>query len=102
MSPRPGTSARHSPNRSLSGTFNSTSPMRRNLNGSPANRRLSLGAQQAGSNSFNVRSLGTSFMQEGTKSLRQQMYAQNEYGSHLRDETASVVSTFSGPLSPEI
>ncbi|CAO2828993.1 unnamed protein product [Amaranthus hypochondriacus] len=101
LSPRPGTSARSAPNRSLSGTFNGTSPSHRNLKKSPANRRLSLGAQHGGSNSFNLRSLGTSFVQEGTKPLTQQMYARSEYGSHLRDETASVVSTYSGPLSPE-
>ncbi|XP_021744953.1 65-kDa microtubule-associated protein 8-like [Chenopodium quinoa] len=102
LSPRPGTSARRIPNKNLNGSFSNGSPTKRNLNGSPLNRRLSLGAQQAGSNSFNPRSLGTSFMQEGIKPPRQQMYAQSEYVSHLRDETASVVSTFSGPLSPEI
>ncbi|KNA24662.1 hypothetical protein SOVF_013500 isoform B [Spinacia oleracea] len=102
LSPRPGTSARRIPNRNLNGSFSNASPTNRNLNGSPSNRRLSLGAQQAGTNSFNPRSLGTSFMQEGTKPLRHPMYAQSEYATHLRDETASVVSTFSGPLSPEI
>ncbi|KAL2903665.1 65-kDa microtubule-associated protein 8 [Bienertia sinuspersici] len=97
LSPRPGTSARRIPNRSLNG-----SPSNRNLNGSPSNRRLSMGAQQAGSNNFNPRSLSTSFMQEAKRPLRKQSYAQSEYGSHPKDETASVVSTFSGPLSPEI
>lgn len=101
LSPRPGTSARRVPNRNLNGSFNSGSPTSINLNGSPSTRRSSLGAQ-GGSNSFNPRSLCTSFMQEGTKPLRQQMYAQSEFASHSRDETASVVSTFSGPLSPEI
>lgn len=102
LSPRPGTSARRIPNRTLNGSFNNASPTHRNLNGSPSSRRLSLGAQQTGLNSFNPRNLSTSFMQEGTKPLRQQMHVQSEYASHLRDETASVVSTFSGPLSPEI
>ncbi|XP_074310022.1 65-kDa microtubule-associated protein 8 [Silene latifolia] len=103
LSPRPGTSARRAPNRNLNDSFSCGSPTHRNLSGNPANRRSSLGAQQIGSNSFSPRSLGTSFMKDGTRTLRQQMYTQSEFGSHLRDETASVVSTFSsGPLSPEI
>ncbi|KAJ8451524.1 hypothetical protein Cgig2_018158 [Carnegiea gigantea] len=100
LSPRPGTSAWRIPNRSFSSSHNSASPTHRSMNGSPSNRRFSLGAQQTGSNSYNSRTQGSPFMKERTKTLRQQLYSQSEYASHLRDETASVVSTFSGPLSP--
>ncbi|KAL9226403.1 hypothetical protein vseg_002221 [Gypsophila vaccaria] len=102
LSPRPGTSARRPPSRNLGDNFSCASPTHRNLSGCPSNRRSSLGTPQTGSNSFSPRNLSTSYIKDGTRTLRQQMYTQSEFGSHLRDETASVVSTFSGPLSPEI
>lgn len=88
---RPGTSSRRLSNRSLNGSFN---------NAMPLNRRLSLGIQQLGSNSISSATQGISFIKEGRKARGQRMFARPIRASHLIDETASVVSTFSGPLSP--
>ncbi|KAL5827091.1 hypothetical protein ACOSQ3_018923 [Xanthoceras sorbifolium] len=88
---RPGTSNRHLSNRSLNGGFN---------NAIPLNRRVSMSIQQSGSNSSNSATQGISFVNEGRKMRRQKMFARPSLVSQLRDETASVVSTFSGPLSP--
>ncbi|KAL5549210.1 hypothetical protein UlMin_004441 [Ulmus minor] len=82
--PRPGTSSRRMSDRSMNGGF---------PNAMPFNRRASLGFQQFGSNSI-------SFMKEGKKTQGHKMYLRPGSVSHLRDETASVVSTFSGPFSP--
>jgi protein regulator of cytokinesis 1 len=66
----------------------------------PLNRRLSLGIQHLGSNSINSATQGISFIKEGGKAQGEKMFARLSLASHLRDETASVVSTFSGPVSP--
>ncbi|XP_059447684.1 65-kDa microtubule-associated protein 8 [Corylus avellana] len=88
---RPGTSNRRPSNRSLNGGLS---------NAMPLNRRLSLGIQHLGSNSINSATQGISFIKEGGKAQGEKMFARLSLGSHLRDETASVVSTFSGPVSP--
>ncbi|KAK2636782.1 hypothetical protein Ddye_031574 [Dipteronia dyeriana] len=88
---RPGTSSRRISNRSLNGGLN---------NASPLNRRVSLGIQQLGSNSINSATQGISFVKEGRKAHGQKMFPRPSLVSQLRDETVSVVSTFSGPISP--
>ncbi|KAI9168976.1 hypothetical protein LWI28_004787 [Acer negundo] len=88
---RPGTSSRRISNRSLNEGFN---------NASPLNRRVSLGVQQLGSNSINSATQGISFVKEGRKAHVQKKFSRPSLVSQLRDETASLVSTFSGPVSP--
>ncbi|KHG06965.1 65-kDa microtubule-associated 8 -like protein [Gossypium arboreum] len=88
---RPSTSNRRLSNKSLNGGFG---------NASPLNRRLSLSIQQLGSNGKNSVSLGTSFIKEGKKEQGKRIFPRPNFTSQLRDDTASVVSTFSGPLSP--
>ncbi|KAK1577471.1 hypothetical protein Q3G72_022029 [Acer saccharum] len=88
---RPGTSSRRISNRSLNEGFN---------NASPLNRRVSLGIQQLGSNSINSATQGISFVKEGRKAHVQKKFSRPSLVSQLRDETASVVSTFSSPVSP--
>lgn len=88
---RPSTSARRTSTRSVNGGFS---------NAIPLNRRLSLGLQQLGPNSINSGTQGISFIKEGKKARGQKMLARPGLVSQLRDETASVVSTFSGPQSP--
>ncbi|KAL0004572.1 hypothetical protein SO802_012133 [Lithocarpus litseifolius] len=87
---RPGTSSRRLSNGSLNGGF---------TNAVPLNRRVSLSIQHLGSNSINSGTQGISFIKEGRKVQGEKMFARPSL-AHLRDETASVVSTFSGPLSP--
>ncbi|KAJ9176197.1 hypothetical protein P3X46_011536 [Hevea brasiliensis] len=88
---RPGTSSRRLSNRSLNGGLS---------NATPLNRRLSLSIQQMGNNSINSATQGISLIKEARKIQGQKMFARPGFASHLRDETASVVSTFSGPVSP--
>ncbi|KAG5521846.1 hypothetical protein RHGRI_034166 [Rhododendron griersonianum] len=89
--PRPSTSSRRLSNMSSNGGFS---------NATPLNRRISLGIQQLGSNSINSVTQGISFIKEGKKAHRQKRFAQTGLASHLIEETASVVSTYSGPFSP--
>ncbi|ESR51279.1 hypothetical protein CICLE_v10031021mg [Citrus x clementina] len=88
---RPGSSNRRIPNRSLNGSFS---------NAIPLNRRISMGIQQLGTYSINSATQGISFIKEGRKVQEQKKFARFGHASHFKDETASVVSTFSGPLSP--
>lgn len=88
---RPSTSSRRLSNVSLNGGFSTATAL---------NRRLSLGIQQLGSNSINSPTQGLSFIKEGKKAQGQKMSVRQSLVSHLREETASVVPTFSGPLSP--
>ncbi|GMY26507.1 65-kDa microtubule-associated protein 8-like [Fagus crenata] len=87
---RPGTSSRRLSNGSLNGGF---------TNAVPLNRRVSLGIQHLGSNNINSATQSISFIKEGRKAQGEKMFARPSL-AHLRDETASVVSTFSGPVSP--
>ncbi|KAL4638633.1 hypothetical protein ACB092_03G160500 [Castanea dentata] len=87
---RPGTSSRRLSNGSLNGGF---------TNAVPLNRRVSLSIQHLGSNSINSATQGIPFIKEARKVQGEKMFARPSL-AHLRDETASVVSTFSGPLSP--
>lgn len=89
--PRPSTSSRRLSNMSPNGGFS---------NATPLNRRISLGIQQLGSNSINSVTQGISFIKEGKKAHRQKRFAQTGLASHLIEDTASVVSTYSGPFSP--
>lgn len=73
---RPVTSNRRISNRSING-------------GSPLNRKLSRGF-----NDTHYAALGTSLRTSKKHGLKHSL------ASHHRDETASVVSLFSGPLSP--
>lgn len=59
-----------------------------------------MGIQQLGSNSINSASLGISYIKEERKAHARKSFPRPGLVSHLRDETASVVSTFSGPVSP--
>lgn len=61
-----------------------------------------MGIQQLGTYSINSATQGISFIKEGRKVQEQKKFARFGHASHFRDETASVVSTFSGPLSPWI
>ncbi|KAG2706632.1 hypothetical protein I3760_05G112600 [Carya illinoinensis] len=88
---RPGTSNRRLSNRSLNGGFS---------NGIPSNRRLSQGIQRVGSNNIYSATQGMSLMKEGKIAQVEGMFDRPSLPSRLRDETASVVSTFSGPISP--
>ncbi|XP_023002839.1 65-kDa microtubule-associated protein 8-like isoform X1 [Cucurbita maxima] len=88
---RPSTSSRRLSNASINGGYS---------NAITLNRRLSLGIQQLGSNSTNSANVGTSFMKEGKTSPEQHTPLRHNLVSQIRDETASVVSTFSGPISP--
>ncbi|KAG6783137.1 hypothetical protein POTOM_012575 [Populus tomentosa] len=88
---RPDTSSRRLSNRSLNGSL---------INATPLNRRLSLCIQQLGTNSINSANQGISYIKEGRKMQGQRIFPRPDLTSHLRDEAASVVSTFSGPLSP--
>ncbi|XVF02748.1 hypothetical protein REPUB_Repub04eG0200600 [Reevesia pubescens] len=88
---RPATSNRRLSNKSLNGSFS---------NATPLNRRLSLSIQQLGSNSINSATQGISLIKEGKKVQGKRISHPPNFASQLRDETASVVSTFSGPLSP--
>ncbi|KAK8529297.1 hypothetical protein V6N12_060082 [Hibiscus sabdariffa] len=69
-------------------------------NATPLNRRLSLSIQQLGSNNKSSVTKGTSLLKEGNKEQGKRIFPRTNFNSPLRDETASVVSTFSGPLSP--
>lgn len=89
--PRPGTSSRRLSDRSFNGGL---------TNAKPLNRRISLGIQQLGSNNINSTTQAISLIKEGRKVKGNKMYLRPGLTSQLRDETASVVSTFSGPLSP--
>ncbi|XP_057776952.1 65-kDa microtubule-associated protein 8 [Salvia miltiorrhiza] len=88
---RPGTSSRRLSDKSLNGGFGSASPL---------NRKSSLGLQPMGPNSINSPSQGISFIKGGKKANRQRAYSQKGFSYHLRDDTVSVVSSFSGPFSP--
>ena len=91
-SSRPSTSSRRLSHRSLNGGLS---------NATPLNRKPSLSIQQLGTNSINSATQGISFTKEGKKMQGQKLFArQLGLASHLQDETASVVSTFSGPISP--
>ncbi|CAA2991400.1 65-kDa microtubule-associated 8 [Olea europaea subsp. europaea] len=81
---RPSTSNRRLSDRSVNGVFG---------NASPLHRKVSISIQQMGSTNINSPT-------GGKKSRRQRIYAQTGFGSHLRDDTVSVVSSFSGPFSP--
>ncbi|KAL6186341.1 hypothetical protein ACLB2K_042461 [Fragaria x ananassa] len=87
--PSPSSSPRRTSNRSVNGGFGTAMPL---------NRRLSLGLQKLGSNSIDLGTQG--ILNEGKRAQRQKMFARPGLVSPVRDETASVVSTFSGPLSP--
>ncbi|EOX99871.1 Microtubule-associated protein 65-8 isoform 1 [Theobroma cacao] len=87
---RPATSNRRHSNRSLNGGFG---------NATPLNRRLSLSIQHLGSNSINSATQGISYIKEEKKVQGKRIFPRPNF-IQQRDETASVVSTFSGPLSP--
>ncbi|KAF3431056.1 hypothetical protein FNV43_RR25786 [Rhamnella rubrinervis] len=89
--PRPGTSSRRLSDRSFNVGL---------TNAMPLNRRVSLGIQQLRSNSINSTTQAISIIKEGRKAQGNKMYLRPGLTSQLKDETASVVSTFSGPLSP--
>ncbi|KAK6930824.1 hypothetical protein RJ641_002617 [Dillenia turbinata] len=80
---RPGTSNR----RILPGGFS---------NAIPVTRRLSLRIEQLESNSINTDSESISFITQEKKAHRSKIVSRPHLASHLRDETASVVSSFSG------
>ncbi|CAI8598084.1 unnamed protein product [Vicia faba] len=88
---RPGTSTRRVPNRSL--------------NGSPEyspniNKRLPMSIQQLGSNSIYSGNQGISFIKDGRKIQRKQIFSEPVFTSHMRDDASSRVTTHFGPFSP--
>ncbi|PKI78309.1 hypothetical protein CRG98_001252 [Punica granatum] len=85
------TSSRRLSNRSLNGVFG---------NASPLNGRIPSGIPQLESNSINLGAQTTSFRKEGRKKKAQKMLSRPGFMTNGKDETASVVSTCSGPLSP--
>ncbi|XP_022962475.1 65-kDa microtubule-associated protein 8-like isoform X1 [Cucurbita moschata] len=89
--PRPSTSSRRLSNASINGGYS---------NAIALNRRLSQGILQFGSNNINSATQGISFIKEAKKSPGQNIARRHNLDSRVRDETASVVSTFSGPISP--
>ncbi|GAB4840600.1 hypothetical protein Ancab_021372 [Ancistrocladus abbreviatus] len=89
---RPGTSNRRAPSRCLNGSHG---------NASPLNRRLSASIQHLGSSSIGLPNQSTSSTKERRKTIGETMHNRPGFASHLREETASVVSTFSGPSSPQ-
>ncbi|KAF8040893.1 hypothetical protein BT93_B2957 [Corymbia citriodora subsp. variegata] len=88
---RPGTSSRRMSNRSFNGSFGQFSPV---------NRRFSPSIQQSEPNGLSSSTQGISFMKERKKRPGPKMFSGPHLSSHFRDETASVVSTCSGPISP--
>ena len=88
---RPGTSSRRLSDRSINGGFGSASPL---------NRKSSLGLQPMGPSSINSPSRGVSHITRGKKTNRERAYSQKGFSYHLREDTVSVVSSFSGPFSP--
>ncbi|KAL0364322.1 UNVERIFIED_CONTAM: microtubule-associated protein 8 [Sesamum angustifolium] len=88
---RPGTSSHRLFDKSSNGGFG---------NATPLNRRLSLGVQQMGSNSISSPTESISFVKGGRKPHGQRKYTQKGFSYHLREDTVSVVSSFSGPFSP--
>ncbi|XP_022997093.1 65-kDa microtubule-associated protein 8 isoform X1 [Cucurbita maxima] len=89
--PRPSTSSRRLSNASINGGYS---------NAIALNRRLSQGILQFGSNNINSATQGISFIKEAKKSPGKNIARRHNLDSRVRDETASVVSTFSGPISP--
>ncbi|XP_042053360.1 65-kDa microtubule-associated protein 8-like [Salvia splendens] len=88
---RPGTSSRRLSDKSINGGFGSASLL---------NRNPSPGLQPMGPNSINSPSQGISSIKGGKKTNRQRTYSQKRFSYHLREDTVSVVSSFSGPFSP--
>ncbi|XP_051121204.1 65-kDa microtubule-associated protein 8 [Andrographis paniculata] len=86
--PRPGTSSRRLSDSSINGGPRNTIPI---------NRKLIL--QQMGT-SINTPAQGISYMKGGNKPHRQRTNTPKEFAYHLREDTVSVVSSFSGPFSP--
>ncbi|KAL3835687.1 hypothetical protein ACJIZ3_010423 [Penstemon smallii] len=87
---RPTTSNRRPSDKIVNGGFSSAAPL---------NRRLALGLHQMDSSIINSPTRGSSFTR-GNKSHTQRIYAEKGFASHLREDTVSVVSSFSGPFSP--
>ncbi|KAK4413217.1 microtubule-associated protein 8 [Sesamum alatum] len=88
---RPGTSSRHLFDKSSNGGFS---------NATPLNRRLSPGLQHMGSNSISSPTESISLVKGGRKAHGQRKYTQKGFSYHLREDTVSVLSSFSGPFSP--
>lgn len=91
FSPRPGTSSsRRLSDKTSNGGFR---------NGSPLNRKLPMSLQPVGSNSSSSPK-GMSFRKGGKQAHGQMAYTQKGFAYHLREDTVSVLSSFSGPFSP--
>ncbi|KAL1550445.1 65-kDa microtubule-associated protein 8-like [Salvia divinorum] len=88
---RPGTSSRRLSDKSINGGFGSASLL---------NRKSSLGLQPIGPNSINSPSQDIYSIKGGKKTNRQRAYSQKRFSYHIREDTVSVASSFSGPFSP--
>ncbi|KZV40010.1 65-kDa microtubule-associated protein 8 [Dorcoceras hygrometricum] len=88
---RPSTSSWRMSDGGMSGGFS---------NGNPVNRKLSLGLQQMGPNIMNSPAQAISSGKEGKKTYRPRISPQQGFASHLREDTFSVVSSYSCPFSP--
>ncbi|XP_075480204.1 65-kDa microtubule-associated protein 8 [Primulina tabacum] len=88
---RPSTSSWRNPDGNLNGGFS---------NGTPVNRKLSMGLQQMGPNIMNSPGQGISFRKGGKKTYKPRISPRKGFASHLREDTVSVVSSYSGPFSP--
>ncbi|XP_042057239.1 65-kDa microtubule-associated protein 8-like isoform X1 [Salvia splendens] len=82
---RPSTSSRRLSDKSINGGFGSASPLNR---------------KSMGPSSINSPSRGISSITGGKKTKRERAYSQKGFSYHPREDTVSVVSSFSGPFSP--
>ncbi|KAK4357621.1 hypothetical protein RND71_023231 [Anisodus tanguticus] len=88
---RPSTSSKRLSDRSLNGGFNNVTPV---------NRKSSLGIQQLGSTPINIPHPSISLLKEAKKEHHTKILSRSRFAFHPGDDSASVVSAFSGPFSP--
>ncbi|KAG5605113.1 hypothetical protein H5410_026605 [Solanum commersonii] len=88
---RPSTSSKRLSDRSLNGGFN---------NATPVNKKSSLGIQQLGSTPINTPQQSISFLKKSKKEDHRKILSRSRFAFHPGDDSASVVSSFSGPFSP--
>ncbi|GAA0161053.1 non-motor microtubule binding protein [Lithospermum erythrorhizon] len=69
-------------------------------NTSPLNTRLPKGAQQLGSPWNSSPTHEKPLIKAGKKGHAQKFYMRNGFPRHIKDDAVSVVSSFSGPMSP--
>ncbi|OIT37109.1 PREDICTED: 65-kDa microtubule-associated protein 8 [Nicotiana attenuata] len=88
---RPSTSSNRISGGSINGGFNKATPL---------NRKSSLGIQQLGSTTINTPQQSISLLKEAKKEHHRKILTHSRFAFHPGDDSASVVSSFSGPFSP--